>query len=472
MHSQLRALFADRAQFQQDELVRHGQAAGIPSGWATLLQTRPSAVVWPERTEEVVELVHLAAQEGFSLVPRGGATSPWGGALPVRGGVAVNFSRMNRVLDVDPIGQTVTVEPGAGWAPVEEALAPAGLALRLLPTSAPLGTVGGWVAEDGAGLGSYQYGYLHANVEAVQVVTGTGEILHLEGDQLRMVCGLEGITGLITRVTLKVAREAPPHVWALGYLNLDDLIRALHNVFDSDWPLWHVAFRNATASRELPLGANRNGAADDLHLLVLMSRHPEGDGLQASIEQLARATRGYLFGREQAFAEWEDRFAGLEPSLPIPGAWQSRLVLPRYGLAPLFADLADLPHPIALQGLAVQGGEVALHAVAPPGVTPRQAAKLLATLEDRVSRYGGHPYAIGLLKAHEAARILGPAQMRELVAWKRRYDPQHLLNPGKVLPSPGISWRVRAVLAWSRWLGGSPSAPAEREGGCPPRRAS
>ena len=68
------------------------------------------------------------------------------------------------------------------------------------------------------------------------MVTGTGEILHLEGDQLRMVCGLEGITGLITRVTLKVAREAPLHVWALGYLNLDDLIRALHNVFDSDWP--------------------------------------------------------------------------------------------------------------------------------------------------------------------------------------------------------------------------------------------
>lgn len=474
MQDQLRALFAERAQFQQDELARHGQAVGIPSGWGSLLQTRPSAVVWPERTEEVVELVHLAAEQGLSLVPRGGATSPWGGALPVRGGVAVNFSRMNRVLAVDPAAQTVTVEPGAGWDHVEEALTPSGLALRLLPTSAPLGTVGGWVAEDGAGLGSYQYGYLHANLEAVQVVTGTGERLHLAGDQLQLVCGLEGITGLITRVTLKVAREAPLQVWALGYLSQDDLIRALHGIFDSDWPLWHVAFRNATASRELPLGANRDGAADDLHLLVLMSRHPEGRALQAPIEQLARATRGHLFTPDEAAAEWEDRFAGVEPSLHIPGAWQSRLVLPRYGLAPLFEDLADLRHPIALQGLGVLGGEVALHAVAPLELTPRQAGRLLATLEDRVSRYGGHPYAIGLLKAHEAARILGPAQMRELVAWKRRYDPKHLLNPGKVLPTPGISWRVRAALAWSRCFGRSQAgrvAP-ESEGVCPPRRAS
>ena len=198
-----------------------------------------------------------------------------------------------------------------------------------------------------------------------------------------------------------------------------------------------------------------------------MSRHPEGDGLQASIEQLARATRGHLFGREQAFAEWEDRFAGLEPSLPIPGAWQSRLVLPRVRAGPPLRGSGRPAAPHRPPGFGCPRRRGGPPHGGTPGVTPRQAAKLLATLEDRVSRYGGHPYAIGLLKAHEAARILGPAQMRELVAWKRRYDPQHLLNPGKVLPSPGISWRVRAALAWSRWLGGSPSAPAEREGGCP-----
>lgn len=474
MRDQLRALFAERAQFEQEELARHGQTAGIPRVWGSILQARPSAVVWPERTEEVVELVHLAAGAGFSLVPRGGATSPWGGALPVRGAVAVNFSRMNRVLAVDPTAQTVTVEPGAGWDQVDEALTPKGLALRLLPTSAPLGTVGGWVAEDGAGLGSYQYGYLHANLESVQVVTGTGEVLDLAGDQLRLVCGLEGITGLITRITLKVAREAPLHVWALGYLSQDDLIRALHGIFDADWPLWHVAFRNATASREVPWGVNRDGAADDLHLLVLMSRHPDRKGLQRAIEQLARATRGHLFSPDQATAEWEDRFAGLEPGLNIPGAWQTRLVLPRYGLAPLFEDLADLRHPIALQGVGVLGGEVALHAVAPADLAPRQAGKLLATLEDRVSRYGGHPYAIGLLKAHEAARILGPAQMRELIAWKRRYDPKQVLNPGKVLPVRGINWRVRAALAWSSWFGGIQGAAMtpEPERVYPRRRAS
>lgn len=455
----LQAIFGERAQFHGDVLSEHGRAVGTPGGWGPFLQTRPSAVVWPQRVEELVELVRVAAETGTPLVPRGGATSPWGGSLPVRGGIAVNFARMNRVLKVNPTTQTVTVEPGASWSQVEEALLPYSLTLRLLPTSAPLSTVGGWVAEDGAGLGSYQYGYLHSNLEAVEIVTGTGEVLQMTGQDLRLVCGLEGITGLITQVTFKVAREEPLSVWVLAYLSQMELVRALHVVFDSDWPLWHVAFRNATASREAPIGANRKGFADDMHLLVLMSRHPDRQALDAQVEGLARFTGGRLLPPRQALAEWEDRFAGVEVSLDIPGALQRRLVLPRYGLTPLVDDLAELPHPIALQGVGVMGEEVALHAVAPGDLSARQAERLLAGLEQRVSRYGGHPYAIGLLRAHDAARILGPRQMRELAEWKKRYDPRHLLNPGKVLPSPGLRWRVRAALAWSRMVG-QPAHPA------------
>ncbi|BAS25969.1 FAD-binding oxidoreductase [Limnochorda pilosa] len=462
----LQALFGERAQFQGDVLSEHGRDGGASAGFGPFLHTRPSAVVWPESAGEVIELVRIAAEAGVPLVPRGGATSPWGGALPVRGGIAVNFSRMARVLEVDPTTQTVTVEPGVTWNRVEEALLAHSLALRLLPTSAPRSTVGGWVAEDGAGLGSYQYGYLHSNLQSVEMVTATGETLRSAGNDLRLVCGLEGITGLITRVTLKVAREAPLSVWALAYLSQAELIRALHLVFDSDWPLWHVAFRNAEASNEAPVGANRHGFADDMGILVLMSRDPDRHALDAQVDALARFTGGRVLAPHQAVAEWDDRFAAMESSLVIPGALQRRLVLPRYGLTPLVEDLAELQHPVALQGVGVMGEEVAVHAFAPSFLSRRQAERALATLEERVGRYGGHPYSIGLLRAHEAARILGPRQMRELIAWKKRYDPRHLLNPGKVLPSPGISWRVRAALAWSHVVGtpGPAAVPSRPEG--------
>jgi FAD/FMN-containing dehydrogenase len=100
-------------------------------------------VVQPRNENEIVDLVRWAAQNRIPLVPRGKATSGYGGVLPVKGGITVDSWRLRKIVSVDQEALTVAVEPGVVWEDLEKTLAKQGLALRLYPSSAPSSTVAG-----------------------------------------------------------------------------------------------------------------------------------------------------------------------------------------------------------------------------------------------------------------------------------------------------------------------------------------
>ncbi len=116
-----------------------------------------------------------AQNAGIPLVPRAKATSGYGGVIPVRGGVVVDFYRMKNVLSIDAAAGTVTVEPAITWEKLDQALKPDGLTLRLYPTSYPSSSVGGWLAQGGAGIGSYEFGWFKENVVSARIVLPGGE---------------------------------------------------------------------------------------------------------------------------------------------------------------------------------------------------------------------------------------------------------------------------------------------------------
>ena len=164
--SQLVELFGERVNFHRSERWLYGHdIASVPSLIRPLLgRTIPGAIVQPQSEAELVRLVQLAAEHGVALTPRGKATSGYGGAAPTRGGIVVDFFRMKQVRSIEPLdllagGPTVTVQPGIVWEKLDAALHAEGLELCLYPTSYPSSTVGGWLAQGGAGIGSYEYGY-------------------------------------------------------------------------------------------------------------------------------------------------------------------------------------------------------------------------------------------------------------------------------------------------------------------------
>ncbi|UCC61319.1 MAG: FAD-binding oxidoreductase, partial [Dehalococcoidia bacterium] len=131
--------FGSRVTYSKTErkLYSHDIAA-MPSLIKPLIgETTPEAVVQPETEEELAELVRWASENNIPLTPRGKASSGYGGVLPVKGGIVVDFYRMKRIIKVDPDALTATVQPGVVWEKLDRELEKHNLALRLYPTSYP-----------------------------------------------------------------------------------------------------------------------------------------------------------------------------------------------------------------------------------------------------------------------------------------------------------------------------------------------
>src|ERR1039457_3827888 len=190
----LESLFRTRVSFDHRECRLYGHdTAEIPSLVKPLVgSTVPSAVVQPESEEELVTLVRWAQEKRVPLTPRGRATSGYGGVLPVKGGHVEDFFHLDKLLEIDTKRLTVRVQPGICWEKLDRELAKQGLTLRLYPSSYPASTVGGWLAQGGAGYGSYQYGWFRDNVSSARLVMPSGEVRVLGGAELDLVAGAEG----------------------------------------------------------------------------------------------------------------------------------------------------------------------------------------------------------------------------------------------------------------------------------------
>jgi FAD/FMN-containing dehydrogenase len=192
--------------------------------------------VQPETEQELIELMTWANRENIPLTPRGKATSGYGGVLPIKQGLVIDFYMMNKVIDIDTEAQTATVEAGMVFEKLDKALAKKGMTLRLYPSSYPAATVGGWVAQGGTGIGSYEFGWLSDNLASVRVVLPTGK-QRLHRRISRVISGAEGITGFISRVTLKIqpledSRSYPsvPHA--------NELQQLIKLMIDEKLPVW------------------------------------------------------------------------------------------------------------------------------------------------------------------------------------------------------------------------------------------
>ncbi len=141
----LESQFGNRANFNVMERVLYGHdIAAIPSLMSPLIgKTVPDAVVQPQNEEELVNLINCARQKNIALTPRAKASSGYGGVLPVKQGIVVDFFRLNQIVSIDKQAQTVTCQAGVVWEKVDKALAKEGFSVNLYPSSYPGSTVGG-----------------------------------------------------------------------------------------------------------------------------------------------------------------------------------------------------------------------------------------------------------------------------------------------------------------------------------------
>ncbi len=204
-----------RVSVRPDELAAHGC-----DSWPVAIKVRqqartdfhPEAVVYPVEVDEVSDLLRWAASTGVPVTPWGRGSAVTGSPLPLSGGISLDLSRMDRILDLNDQDLTVTVEAGVRGDVLEGHLQERGFALKHSPQSLHLSTVGGWVSTLATGQFSSRYGGIEDLVVSLTVVLPDGEVIEtltapraaLGPDLKRLFIGAEGTLGVVATVTLRI----------------------------------------------------------------------------------------------------------------------------------------------------------------------------------------------------------------------------------------------------------------------------
>jgi len=329
--------------------VRHTDGEEVPGAKATV------ASVYPQSVEEVESLARLAARHSIPLVARGAGTAIYPGEPPR--GLTVRFDAMRRVQI--PAGEEenwVEVEPGVTWWTLEERLRERGMGPRVYPTSAPRSTVGGWLAENGIGVGSYEYGWLLQNVLSVEAVVGGGERSTIEGSEaLRHFVGSRGSMGLVVRAWLTTRRASGDVPVAALFRDAEDLGKAVVDLDRGGVPLWQLGLLNAAMAR-----ARRFEVGP-----VLFGAYPKerAPGVEPALKSVVESHRGEVLPRREALRVWEQRFfpASHLGRTPRPG----RALVRGERLAETLLEIERKLAGVAIQGSVSRWGEVSLLAFDP-----------------------------------------------------------------------------------------------------------
>ncbi|HUK78532.1 MAG TPA: FAD-binding and (Fe-S)-binding domain-containing protein [Thermoleophilia bacterium] len=454
----LKNLLGARVTFDRRErrLYAHDIAA-MPSLVKPLVgDTTPDAVAQPASEEELTELVRWASSRGVPLTPRGKGTSGYGGAIPVKKGVVVDLYRLRAVVAVDREALTATVEPGITWEQLDRELAGQGLTLRLYPTSYPSSSVGGWLAQGGAGIGSYQYGWFAENVVAVRVVLAGGAVRELSSAELGLVADAEGTTGIISRVTLRVRALEPEAVTAVACANARDLQTLIDAIVAADLPIWSMVYINprmAEMKNRAPLRTHNGHPAEErvllpaAYILTLAYRADDQAAVLDALPGLVAPVQGEILPARIADHEWQHRFQLMIVKRLGPSLVPSEVVVPLENLGAVMDEIEHkVDQPVVKEGVIVRHGAHGRPEAIILGFIPSDQRRfdynlvfgLVLTIMDIAEKHGGRPYSTGMYFASRADEVLGAGRVARLREFKREADPRGVLNPGKVIGSGAL----------------------------------
>lgn len=472
MWEELKKIFGDRVSFDEIERMVYGHdVASLPAAVEKLVLKLPDAVVQPENAEELIRLVKFARSKRIPLVPRGAATSGYGGVIPIKGGIIVAFTGMNKVIAVDREKKRVTAQPGVIWAKLEEELKNEGLMLNLYPSSAPGATVGGWIGEGGSGIGSYQYGFISENVIEVQVVTPTGELKKFTGEELAVINRAEGTTGFIVEATLAVRELDEEKLVLTAFEDFRELIAAVKEVNKAKLPLWHVNFTTADFIQNKAEAVQLAGELDTFshndhgagvhpphgkHLLMIVYPGQRAAEVDARLRELLSAQNGEILSQEVAEHEWAERFYTMRVKNLGPSLIPSEAIIPLDTIANVVEESQRKLEGISIEGSLVYRDNVTLLAFL-TGDERTAAynvgfAKSLVMM-DIAKTNGGRAYSVGLYFTDDAEEALGKDNLKKIRDYKRATDPDNIFNPGKILVETGNPSILRNAMKMAKIAG-------------------
>lgn len=445
--SELEERFGERMSADPVERYIYSRDMGeFPGVVGKLVGGLAQAVVQVENEEELSRVIDLALGHALPLTPRAAATSGYGGAIPVRGGIVVDLTRMNRTLEIDEDKAEARVEAGVVWWDLEKKLRERGLALRAYPSSAPSSTVGGWVAEGGSGIGAYAYGGIRDNLLELKVVAPDG-VKTVTGDEMDLYVGSEGLLGFIVEAKLAVRKAGPERPVLLSFDGPEGVQRFSNTLRSSDLPIFHL---QAITPQ---LASLKNQVSEKAYLpgesyLVLAVLESDEDSHYDELARLAASALGEVLKGDAAELEWEERLYPMRIKKAGPSLVPAEAAVATSKVGALLADTAKRLPELALEVvIGKEGMSVFLGFIPCDSRSADFTVRYSASLEflRLAEKVGGAPYGIGLYFVDKADKRLGMAKRKRLQQAKREADPACLLNPGKILTACADTPRLKSL---------------------------
>ncbi len=417
------------------ELYRRDQADVPQLLKDVLIDHRPDAVVQPMTSEAAVAVLEFAKARGLAVVPRGSGSSPFGGSVPVNGGIVLDAGNLDQVLEVDAAGKLVRVQGGCRWADVDQALSPHGLRIISCPSSR-FSTVAGWISGGGYGVGSLGGGHLSDVVTSIVMATPGGLItLRPPQEEFQAVFGSEGQLGVIVEATFRVKdidRSSRPHL--LLFREMDEAVEMAERLRRlSPLPEDLIYFSPAKLRY-----ANRLLHGDHFgegHALLVTSADPASE---KGVNELLSSSGTREQPEYQARLLWHERYFPMKLRRLGPGMMGTEVLAPVSNLKAILHRAEELFQEFDLDPLSevhfLQGREALLLCYyvtdqVNQSVYTLDAAKSMIATSSLIG-LGARPYSLGVWNNSFADHW--PEEERErLRRAKERLDPSGVMNPGK-----------------------------------------
>ena len=417
----------------------------------------PEAVVFPESTAEMVGILKLANEYLFPVTARGGGVGYTGGAVPVDGGIVIGTDRMNKVIEINVDDLHAVCQPGIRTIELQEAASAKGLLFAPDPASYKDSFIGGNIAENAGGMRTPKYGVTKHHVLGLEVVTATGEVIRTGGKTVKnvvgfdltgLMCGSEGMLGIITEATVKLLPmpEATSTVRA-NFHSMEAACKVLTK-FTPEGLLpmaMEVIDKYCVEAVEQNFAFGLSREANAILLVAVDGSHEEVEKNAATIERIIGENSGFDIVRARSKDEedklWDVRRA-ISPSLMKYGTLKINedVVVPRSKVPELVAKIEEIGKRndtfVANFGHAGDGN---IHvnfvvdredkdAIARARKCVAETFQLSIDLGGTIS--GEH--GIGYVKAPYLAYAIDRPTLEIMKGIKKVFDPNGILNPGKM----------------------------------------
>ena len=456
------ALAPDRVRTEAVELGLYGRDASVMTGAAAV-------VCFPLTTDEVAAAVRIARRHGRPFVARGSGTGLAGGAVPVGDPVVIVTTKMDRILEVDPVDRVAWVEPGVINLDLTRDLSSHGLHFAPDPSSQQACTIGGNVANNSGGPHCLAYGVTSAHVLALEVVLPDGSVTLLGGldpepaglDLRGVFVGSEGTLGIATRIAVRLTPD-PPAVATLllDFDSVDDAAETVSGIIAGGLlpAALEMMDRRITQAAEEFVHA---GYPTDAAAVLLVELDGLPAGVEAGVEQVravgrahgARTVRVAADDTERALL-WKGRKSAFGAVARLaPNYYLHDTVVPRTRLCEVLAQVYAIAdrHDLGVMNV-FHAGDGNLHPLLlfdarEPGVMERVHAageEIVQVSLDAGGVLSGE-HGIGLEKRDLMPLLFGPDDLDAQARLRDAFDPDHVANPEKVLPAGSRCGDLQAV---------------------------